>query len=167
MSISALQGVRPHHVCDDVESLIYVIFYCAIHCLPWTPAYDLVDHANLIANFFDQHNAGRNDGGNGKEANLAKGTHFQKAKFDQVSTLLTSARRELLLEWNKEVPNIPSAARVFEECRRIFERTKLDDVEDNNKELHARPYHGPAQGSYSATTSFSSHHAGTPSPMQT
>lgn len=45
------KGIRPHTIQDDMESLLYVVFYCALHWLP----HNLTDDKGLsevISAFF-------------------------------------------------------------------------------------------------------------------
>ncbi|KAF8151356.1 hypothetical protein B0H34DRAFT_727315 [Crassisporium funariophilum] len=41
------------------ESLIYVVFYCAIHFLPWTGSYNIGHHRDLINKFFNDYSLSR------------------------------------------------------------------------------------------------------------
>lgn len=62
-----------HHISDDLESIIYVIFYCAISMLPWEYSKEM--HSNLLVAFF-----GSRDG-MGKAANMFTCDSFNSARF--------------------------------------------------------------------------------------
>ncbi|KAF9470847.1 hypothetical protein BDN70DRAFT_888702 [Pholiota conissans] len=109
---------RPFHVADDVESLIYVIFYCAIHFLPWNN-YSSIPHREINTFFFHQHGS-NGTGGVGKRANLWIGDIFASAKFEFVSDWLA---KFFVLMRSYAMPDMKASSKeVFDAYSGIFDR---------------------------------------------
>ncbi|KAF8174239.1 hypothetical protein BJ912DRAFT_61765 [Pholiota molesta] len=161
MSINTIQGnYRPHHICDDIESLIYVVFYCAIHFLPWIKPYNVAHHRDLINKFFNDYSEAGWVGASGKRDNVAFGTFFKSVQFDNVSSWLKDTlpllHRFLCLEQDAEL-----ADNVIKAYTPLFER---DDsywmsLHKKNREPHKLPYKGPDLELHRGTTSLSAQQA--------
>jgi serine/threonine protein kinase len=157
MSINTIQGnYRPHHICDDIESLIYVVFYCAIHFLPWIKSYNIAHHRDLINKFFNDYSEAGRVGASGKRDNVAFGTFFKSVQFGNVSSWLKDTlpclHRFLCLEQAAEL-----ADNVIKAYTPLFER---DDsywmsLHKKNREPHKLPYKGPDLELHRGTTSLS------------
>ncbi|KAF8151420.1 hypothetical protein B0H34DRAFT_810535 [Crassisporium funariophilum] len=152
MSINTLQGGRPHHICDDIESLIYVVFYCAIHFLPWIKSYDAHRHRNLVDRFFNDYDEEDVFAATAKTANLYNSRFFNSVTFDKVSAWLSETLPHMMRYQAAE-----PAENVIKAYTPLFER---DDsywmsLHKMNKERHKLPYRGPDIELHHGTTSVS------------
>ncbi|KAF8151400.1 hypothetical protein B0H34DRAFT_755563 [Crassisporium funariophilum] len=153
MSINTImRGVRPHHICDDIESLIYVVFYCAIHFLPWIKSYDAHRHRNLVDRFFNDYDEEDVYAASGKRLNLYTSVAFNSVTFDKVSAWLSETRPHMMRYQAAE-----PAENVIKAYTPLFER---DDsywmsLHKMNKERHKLPYRGPDIELHHGTTSVS------------
>ncbi|KAI0330526.1 hypothetical protein GY45DRAFT_1302931 [Cubamyces sp. BRFM 1775] len=97
MSMKILENPeRGHALQDDMESLLYVVFYCSLLHLPHDIRKPEDLHA-FIYNFFDysSYAAGKLHGGNAKLANASNRTWMQRVNFN----------RENIADWLNTVMN--------------------------------------------------------------
>ncbi|KAF9471322.1 hypothetical protein BDN70DRAFT_583045 [Pholiota conissans] len=167
MSINTLATMnqrRPFHVADDVESLIYVIFYCAIHFLPWNN-YSSIPHREINTFFFHQHGS-NGTGGVGKRANLWIGDIFASAKFEFVSDWLA---KFFVLMRSYAMPDMKASSKeVFDAYSGIFDREDAywSGLPTSNRQVNKLPRTGQKTGIISASTVSSSRQTVTPPPAQ-
>ncbi len=102
MSINVLRdskNIRPHTIQDDMESLLYVVFYCALHWLP----HNLTDLSEVISTFFKDRatKSGLLFGGDAKLSNT----------MDRLYTSAPTFSSQALREWLDTVLDFHSPPR--------------------------------------------------------
>ncbi|KAF9481096.1 hypothetical protein BDN70DRAFT_804152, partial [Pholiota conissans] len=164
MSINTLSDVpKPHALVHDVESLVYVVFYCAIFYLQWD--YNVDTHADILQNFFDHfEQISKEDdskivvGGSYKVSNLFNtGRYFKKPKgLPLVIQKWLSRSVQRIYSWYFSAPPDRTPEAQKECARPLFDLTDniFKDLSNTDREVHPRPnYKGPLLMAVPATPS--------------
>ncbi|KAF9474265.1 hypothetical protein BDN70DRAFT_997160 [Pholiota conissans] len=124
------EDYRPHHICDDVESLIYVIFYCAIQFLPWKD-YDPKLHKKILLEIFEEQNSEL--AAKRKRQNSLYGHYFKMVNIKYISSWLEGIRK-ILKDCNKYEP--PSFKILYSRYFLYINQMRKIHPRSNNRKAH-------------------------------